>query len=89
MTGAHLSDEILAGAFAGVVARSISAPFDVLKIRSQVGTTKIGTAPESVFNAFRNIITNEGFLALWKGNLSATYLWISYAMVQFTVYRYV
>ena len=25
-------------------------------------------------------------MSLWKGNLSATYLWISYAMVQFTVY---
>lgn len=88
MTGAKLSDEILAGAFAGIIARSISAPFDVLKIRSQIETTAVGAKPISILNSFKNIIANEGFFALWKGNLSATYLWITYAMVQFTVYRY-
>ena len=30
----------------------------------------------------------EGWLALWKGNLSATYLWITYAIVQFSVYGF-
>ena len=31
-----ISDDIIAGTFAGITARMISAPFDVLKIRSQL-----------------------------------------------------
>ena len=83
-----LNDDMLAGAFAGVIARIISAPFDVLKIRSQleVNDNKAMTGPTSIVQGFRDIIKNEGFFALWKGNLSATYLWITYAIVQFTVY---
>lgn len=86
--GISLSDDMLAGAFSGVMARIISAPFDVLKIRSQlqVDNTKSINGAASVMQGFRDIIKNEGFFALWKGNLSATYLWITYAIVQFTAY---
>jgi solute carrier family 25 thiamine pyrophosphate transporter 19 len=81
----NISDDVFAGAFAGVVARTVSAPFDVLKIRSQLQSGP-GAEPLGVLGSFRRIINNEGFFALWKGNLSATYLWVSYAMVQFSVY---
>ena len=34
------------------------------------------------------MVKEEGLLGLWKGNLSATYLWVSYAMIQFAVYGF-
>jgi solute carrier family 25 (mitochondrial thiamine pyrophosphate transporter), member 19 len=79
-----IRDEFIAGAFAGFLARLITAPFDFAKIRIQL--LPQANQHTSVFGIFRKVVQEEGFLALWKGNLSATYLWISYAMVQFSVY---
>ena len=85
--GFAFSDDLIAGAISGVAARMISAPFDVLKIRSQLKVdSKMTNSALSVIQSFNEIIKTEGFLALWKGNLSATYLWITYALVQFTTY---
>lgn len=79
------SDDIIAGAIAGAVARLISAPFDVLKIRFQLQfADKIKYT--SMLQAFTTVAKEEGILSLWKGNLSATYLWITYSMVQFSIY---
>ena len=84
----HVSDDMVAGAIAGVVARLIAAPFDILKIRSQLQTdSKQSTnGITSIIRSFKGIVKEEGYIALWKGNLSATYLWITYAMVQFTIF---
>lgn len=81
------SDDALAGAFAGAISRILCSPFDVLKIRYQLQFND-GLKRTSLLNSFRSIIREEGFFSLWKGNLSATYLWISYAMVQFSVYGF-
>ena len=82
-----LSDNLLAGAFAGFVARLVTAPFDLLKIRFQL-QQKVGDSVKytGMRQAFASIVKEEGFSSLWKGNMSATYLWISYAMIQFSVY---
>ena len=46
---------------------------------------QVHTVP--IFFIFSHLVNQEeGFFALWKGNLSATYLWITYAIVQFSVY---
>jgi solute carrier family 25 thiamine pyrophosphate transporter 19 len=105
-----VNDDVLAGAFAGLVARLTTAPFDFLKIRFQlqvhynlpilyslahlslfVCVHSLTQAAESakytnLLQAVKSVIKEEGFLSLWKGNLSATYLWITYAMIQFSVY---
>ena len=78
-------DDLIAGAFAGAISRLISAPFDVLKIRFQLQFDK-NVKYTSMLQGFRSMIVEEGFQSLWKGNLSATYLWVTYAMVQFGVY---
>jgi hypothetical protein len=80
-----VTDDAIAGACAGGIARLLSAPFDVLKIRFQLqgpGEAKY----KSIFQSFNTVIKEEGVLALWKGNLSATYLWVTYMAVQFTMY---
>lgn len=79
------TDDAIAGAFAGATARMLTAPFDVLKIRFQLqgpGEAKYKT----MLQAFSTVTREEGLLALWKGNLSATFLWVSYMAVQFTMY---
>ena len=78
----HIED-VIAGAFSGTVSRMITAPLDVLKIRSQL---HFGAEAPSMFTSLRTIVKEEGISALWKGNLSATYLWITYGMAQFLLY---
>ena len=77
----------MAGAFAGASARLVTAPFDVLKIRFQLQFAE-KVKYTSVSQAFKTVIQEEGIIGLWKGNVAATYLWISYAMVQFGVYGF-
>lgn len=77
----------MAGAFAGASARLITAPFDVLKIRFQLQFAE-KVKYTSLSQAFQTVIKEEGIFGLWKGNVAATYLWISYAMVQFGVYGF-
>jgi len=78
--------DLFAGGSAGLVARILSAPFDVIKIRFQVQHHE-NRQYRSIFHAVRKISRDEGVFSLWKGNLSATYLWISYTMIQFGVYE--
>lgn len=86
----NVSDNMLAGAVAGALARLVSAPFDMLKIRFQLQYASPDASKyKNMFQAARTIIAEEGFFSLWKGNLSATYLWVTYSMVQFGVYGYI
>lgn len=78
------SDELIAGAFSGTVSRLVTAPLDVLKIRSQL---HFQGKPPSLFASMSKIVQEEGFFALWKGNISAIILWVTYGMSQFYMYR--
>ena len=80
-------DDVMAGAFAGACARLVTAPFDVLKIRFQLQFAE-KVKYTSLSQAFSTVVKEEGIVGLWKGNVAATYLWISYAMVQFGVYGF-
>ncbi len=87
---------IAAGAAAGAGARLFTAPLDLLKIRRQLQSSSAAVAatqqasafaPFGLFTSLRNIVKNEGGLtSLFRGNLAATYLWIGYAAVQFSLY---
>lgn len=82
-----ISDDALAGAFSGFMGRVITAPFDVVKIRQQLALSSAKPIHTmNVSSTFKKVIEEEGILALWKGNLSATILWVSYSAVQFSVY---
>ncbi|KAI9202631.1 solute carrier protein [Polychytrium aggregatum] len=86
----------LSGAVAGVVSRIVIAPLDVVKIRFQLqvapnilslSKTK---RPESkytgIVQTFRRIVREEGLQGLWKGNLSAELLYLTYGATQFYTY---
>lgn len=81
----RFTDDAVAGASAGGIARMISAPFDVIKIRFQLQSQQ-NRKYTSIPQALQRVVKEEGVLSLWKGNLSASYLWISYMMVQFSIY---
>jgi|SRR5579859_2405878 len=76
----------IAGGIAGLTARFVIAPLDVIKIRLQL-QTKSDTTYRGAVHAGRTIIAQEGITALWKGNVPAELLYVSYSMIQFVAYR--
>ena len=76
----------IAGGLAGLISRFVIAPLDVIKIRLQLQSRR-GTTYRNAFHAGKTIVAQEGFTALWKGNIPAELLYVSYSMVQFVAYR--
>lgn len=78
--------------------RFVIAPLDVVKIRLQLQTHSLsdplshkdlkgspiykGTLP-----TIKHILREEGLTGLWKGNIPAELMYVSYSAIQFTTYR--
>ncbi len=78
--------------------RFVIAPLDVVKIRLQLQTHSLsdplshrdlkgspiykGTLP-----TIKHILREEGITGLWKGNIPAELMYVSYSAIQFTTYR--
>ncbi|KAI8281575.1 Mitochondrial thiamine pyrophosphate carrier 1 [Colletotrichum sp. SAR 10_98] len=103
-SGERLKDEgsrlqvVTAGATAGLFARFVIAPLDVVKIRLQlqshslsdplsIQTARGGPVYKGTLNTMKLIIANEGVTGLWKGNVPAELMYVCYSAVQFTTYR--
>ncbi|KAG2179673.1 hypothetical protein INT44_006521 [Umbelopsis vinacea] len=93
------SQTALCGSVAGMIARFAIAPFDVVKIRLQLQSQRQylpfsrQSVPNSVkytglVNGLKVIAREEGIRGLYKGNLSAEYLYISYGATQFYAYHH-
>ncbi len=79
----------VAGAVAGAGARLATAPLDLVRIRRQLDRSVTYPRP-SLMSSFATIVRDEGgVLALFRGSLAATYLWIGYSAVQFGVYGHI
>jgi solute carrier family 25 thiamine pyrophosphate transporter 19 len=76
----------VAGAFAGLTARCLVAPLDVLKIRFQVQAGLDVIRYRGLAQATAFIVREEGILALWRGNGVALVLYGAYMALQFPVY---
>eukprot|EP00188_Purpureofilum_apyrenoidigerum_P001115 Plantae.Rhodophyta-Purpureofilum_apyrenoidigerum.ctg15766.p1 GENE.Plantae.Rhodophyta-Purpureofilum_apyrenoidigerum.ctg15766~~Plantae.Rhodophyta-Purpureofilum_apyrenoidigerum.ctg15766.p1 ORF type:complete len:310 (+),score=45.19 Plantae.Rhodophyta-Purpureofilum_apyrenoidigerum.ctg15766:140-1069(+) len=91
--------DLLAGCFAGGVARLCVAPLDVVKIRFQVMSESVEGKPgqttakyvprtyRSLLHALEHIVSTEGVWALWKGNFMALGMIIPYGGIQFMCYH--
>lgn len=76
----------VAGAVAGAGARLATAPLDLIRIRRQLDRTVTYPRP-SLWKSFASIVKDEGgIVALFRGSVAATYLWVGYSTVQFAVY---
>jgi hypothetical protein len=75
---------IFAGGMAGMVAKSVVAPFDRIKILYQISSAhfRISNVPVVALK----IIKNEGWTALWKGNTATMIRVFPYSGIQFMVY---
>jgi solute carrier family 25 (mitochondrial thiamine pyrophosphate transporter), member 19 len=85
--GANSYDSIVAGAFAGAIARTLVAPLDVVKIRLQIQKEnyKVSNAKyKGAVQAMFQIAKEEGIRkGLWAGTIPALCLWIPYTGIQF------
>jgi hypothetical protein len=77
---------MLAGGLAGMLAKTFVAPVDRIKILYQVSSAQFQL--RDVPNVVRNIIIEEGPMALWKGNLATMLRVFPYAGIQFMVFDY-
>ncbi len=75
---------IIAGGFAGMIAKSFVAPFDRIKILYQVSSAKfqITKLPSTA----KRIIQEEGVSALWKGNTATLIRVFPYSGIQFMIF---
>ncbi|KAL1896613.1 mitochondrial thiamine pyrophosphate transporter [Sporothrix stenoceras] len=104
--GKRLQDEgtrmqvVVAGGTAGLIARFIVAPLDVVKIRLQLQSHSLsdpllfarrdlngGPVYKGTLPTMRHILRHEGVTGLWKGNVPAELLYVCYGAAQFTAYR--
>ncbi|KAI9695612.1 MAG: mitochondrial thiamine pyrophosphate transporter [Bogoriella megaspora] len=99
----HLKDEgsrpqvVLAGGIAGLVSRFCIAPLDVIKIRLQLQSHSmsdplsrqgvLGPTYKGTLGTLRLILREEGITGLWKGNIPAELLYVTYGAIQFSTYR--
>ena len=75
---------IFAGGIAGMVAKSVVAPFDRIKILYQISSAEFHIW--KVPGVARNIIKTEGLSALWKGNMATMIRVFPYSGIQFMVF---
>lgn len=75
---------IFAGGIAGMVAKSVVAPFDRIKILYQISSAQfhIWKVPSVAWR----IIQEEGLAALWKGNTATMIRVFPYSGIQFMVF---
>lgn len=75
---------LLAGGMAGMIAKSVVAPLDRIKILYQVSNVPfhLGKIPD----VMRRIVRTEGMDALWKGNLATMIRVFPYSGIQFMTY---
>ena len=74
----------MAGFMCGIVTRSIVQPLDVFKIRYQLQTEAKSSAKyQSMRQAFKTVLKEEGMAAFWKGHMAAQYLSAAYITTQF------
>ncbi|KAK4989646.1 mitochondrial thiamine pyrophosphate transporter [Elasticomyces elasticus] len=90
---------VLAGALAGLTSRFCISPLDVVKIRLQLQTHSLsdplshppanlyGPVYKGTLSTLKTILREEGVTGLWKGNVPAEILYLTYGSLQFLTYR--
>ncbi|KAJ2878242.1 mitochondrial thiamine pyrophosphate transporter, partial [Coemansia asiatica] len=87
-------ENVICGATAGLISRALVAPFDVVKITLQLETQKRSFIPHpltartqtGIIACASRIVRKEGIRGLFKGNLSAEYLYLTYGGAQFLIF---
>ncbi|KAJ0412619.1 hypothetical protein ATCC90586_006986 [Pythium insidiosum] len=87
------SSVLLAGGIAGSVGKTVTAPLSRLtilfQVHSMVSTRHTDKYSSSLVGAFRKVLSNEGFFALWKGNGASVLHRFPYSAVNFFTFELV
>ncbi|KAG7362812.1 mitochondrial carrier protein [Nitzschia inconspicua] len=75
---------IIAGGLAGMIAKSVVAPFDRIKILYQVSSAQFHIT--HLPSIAKKIVETEGVKALWKGNTATLIRVFPYSGIQFMVF---
>ena len=75
-----LSNNAIAGCFAGAGARMVVAPLDLIRIRLQLEPNM------TIWAHLQDVNRESGWKGFFRGNVPATYLWVGYSAIQFAVY---
>lgn len=75
---------ILAGGVAGIMAKSVVAPVDRIKIMYQISNARFHLF--DVPSVARKIVQSDGLTGLWKGNTAAMIRVFPYSGIQFMVF---
>lgn len=78
------AQNLIGGGAAGVTARTLTSPLDVVKILAQVGTAD---SRGGFVKTFYYLHREEGWRAFWKGNTAALIRIFPYSAIQFTLYN--
>lgn len=79
-------ESIVVGGISGLGTRFVIAPIDFVKIRYQLNGIHVG-GPQNVWHIITTAYKNEGIRSFWKGNLPASFLYVSYSACQFGTLR--
>jgi len=77
---------VIAGGVAGAGARLFTAPLDLVRIRAQLERKDVYPRPSIISRMIQVYKAEGGITALFRGNLAASYLWVGYTTVQFSIY---
>jgi hypothetical protein len=83
--GAKFLIAFFSGGMAGLVAKTLVAPLDRMKIIFQVTNEKFTFS--NMPKIFSHVVEKEGFLSLWKGNSAMILRIAPYAALQFMTYE--
>ncbi|GAB5364260.1 hypothetical protein AAMO2058_000954600 [Amorphochlora amoebiformis] len=81
-----LSEYLVAGGIAGMVARTCVAPIERVKILYQIQKGSVNSV--SYFALGPRLVREEGIASLWKGNSAAVIRVIPYTAIQFASYEF-
>ena len=80
-----------AGAIAGFTARMAVAPVDLAKIRLQLQQGRVSTSAtlkyRGMLQTMSTVAKEEGFLALWKGNIPAQAMVMTFVAIKFSAFN--
>ncbi|KAG0937599.1 hypothetical protein G6F57_007362 [Rhizopus arrhizus] len=91
----NANETALCGGIAGIATRFAISPLDVIKIRLQLQSQPLSTKLlfskqnakySGIFHSFKTIVQEEGIRGLFKGNVAAEYLYLTYGISQFYAY---
>ncbi|AQZ09854.1 TPC1 (YGR096W) [Zygosaccharomyces parabailii] len=79
---------LVAGSVSGMMARTLTAPMDTVKIRLQVIPAGSKAGEIGIWKIITDLVRQEGLRGFWKGNVPGSAMYVVYGGVQFSSYSF-